>query len=103
MPASERCAVYGDKKYMKQLQLVANKQASIINIELEDLREHFSAAREQGFLERVKTNTHRYVQLFTQVIDKSMPQPSVEFNDEDFNSNDFLMQQRRQNAAMARQ
>ena len=69
--------IHGKLKYMTQLQRVANRQAEIIQIELEDIREFFDSAKDQAFVERVRINTHRYVTLFSKIIDQHMPQPSI--------------------------
>ena len=82
---------------MAILQKVANRQKKLVEIDLSDLSEHFSQVREAGFVERIWTNTVRYVDLFSEVIDKLMPPPSVAFQDSDFKPEDILMQQRRFN------
>lgn len=53
--------IHGKLKYMIKLQEVANRQASIIEIELEDIKEFFDSAKDHGFIERVQNNTYRYV------------------------------------------
>lgn len=87
---------------MTVLQKVANKEATAIEIELTDLEEFFDSARDHGFVERVRTNTTRYVSLFSSVIDQHMPQPSVE-RDEHQSAFDIVMAQRRFNAVNANQ
>lgn len=83
------------------LQKVANKESNIIEIELEDLKEFFDSIRERGFVDRVRINTTRYIALFSTVIDQAMPQPTVQFREEDQTTFDIVMQQRRFNAANA--
>ena len=95
--------IHGKLKYMTQLQKIANKQSEIIEIELDDIQDFFDSAKDQGFVERVRTNTKRYIQLFSDVIDQHMPQPSIVIAQEDMSSFDIVMQQRRFNAANARQ
>jgi hypothetical protein len=46
---------------------------------MDDVREFFSAARDSAFVDRISTNTARYVELFSQVIDQNMPKPTVNF------------------------
>ena len=53
--------------------------------------------KDRGFADRVKTNTTRYVSLFSQAIDLNMPTPSVNFKDEDLSTFDVIMQQRKCN------
>ena len=81
--------------------MIANKKRKNLEIELADLEEHFESAADQGFLNRIRTNTTRYLGLFAQVADTNMPQPSCEFRPEDHSTFDVLMQQRRQNNAQA--
>jgi len=50
-----------------------------------------------GFLERVKTNTDRYVKIFAMIIDKEMPVPSINFKEEEKTTFDIIMEQRRFN------
>jgi uncharacterized glyoxalase superfamily protein PhnB len=61
--------VHGKLKYMTKLQSVSNRKSETIEIELEDIKEFFDSAKDAGFVERVRLNTHRYVQLFCSVID----------------------------------
>lgn len=82
---------------MTMLQAVVNKQHNLITIEMDDLREFFSANKDQGFIERVRTNTQRYIKLFSSVIDSNLPLPSVQINDDDLSTFDIVMQQRRFN------
>jgi DNA replication licensing factor MCM7 len=60
---------------------VANRESKVILIDLDDLKEHFSAARDTGLVERVLHNTARYIDLFSQVIDQNMPKPSLNFRE----------------------
>ena len=77
---------------MTQLQKVANRENLEIEIELEDLNEFFDSARDAGFVERVRSNTARYMSLFSEVIDKHMPQASRDFTDDEHSAFDIVMQ-----------
>jgi len=77
---------------MTQLQKVANRENLQIEIELEDLKEFFDSARDHGFVERIRTNTARYMAIFSEVIDKHMPQPSREFTEDEHSCFDIVMQ-----------
>jgi hypothetical protein len=68
---------------------------------MEDLREFYD--RDYGFVERVRTNTTRYIGLFSAVIDANLPQPSVDLREYEFSTYDIMMQQRRQNAVNSHQ
>ena len=78
-------------------QRIANKETKLIEIELDDIKEFFSATRDKNFLERVVKNTTRYVDLFASIIDQNMPKPSVNFREEDLTRYDLIMEQRRFN------
>lgn len=101
IPRDKEDPIHGKLKYMTQLQMIANKKRKNLEIELADLDEHFESPADQGFLNRIRTNTTRYLSLFAQVADTNMPQPSCEFRPEDHSTFDVLMQQRRQNNAQA--
>ena len=78
-------------------QRISNKETKLIEIELDDIKEFFSATRDKNFLERVVKNTTRYVDLFASIIDQNMPKPSVNFREEDLTRYDLIMEQRRFN------
>ena len=88
---------------MIQLQKVANRESSVIEIELDDLREFFDSIRDMSFVERVRINTSRYISLFSQTIDEVMPQTTLNLREEDLSTFDIMMKQRRYNAANAEQ
>lgn len=54
-------------------------------------------------MDRVLTNTCRYTDLFSQVIDEKMPKPSVNFREQDATPFNILMEQRQTNIAMKQQ
>ena len=60
-----------------------------------------SSVKERGFIERVLTNSARYVSLFSQVIDVNMPTHSINFKDEDQTTQDVIMAQRKFNMNQA--
>ena len=57
----------------------------------------YSSAKDVPFVERVLINTSRYVSLFSLVVDKNMPNPTINFKDDDLSSFDVIMQQRKFN------
>ena len=69
MTEAEKDPIHGKLKYMIQLQRVANKEQTNIEIDMDDLKDFFDTIRDQGFLERIKVNTTRYIDLFSQCID----------------------------------
>lgn len=82
---------------------MANKEQRILEIEIDDIKDFFSANRDHGFVERVIRNASTYVKMFCEVIDQHMPKPSLNFRDEDLTSFDVIMDQRRFNMQMANQ
>lgn len=60
----------------------------------------YSSTRDTAFVERVRCNAARYVQLFYEAIDKNMPQPTVNLRDEDMTAADVIMEQRIHNLKM---
>ena len=55
---------------------MVNKEIATIDIEMDDLKSFFLAARDRGFVDRIQNNTSRYVKLFSSVIDQNLPLPS---------------------------
>jgi len=96
-PSMKEDAFHGKLKYMVQMQKVANKEADVIEVEVEDIHEFFNTAKDVPFVERVLLNTSRYVSLFSQVVDRNMPSPTINFKDDDLSSFDVIMQQRKFN------
>lgn len=78
-------------KYMIQMQQIANKKEKAISITIEDLELHFRG--DPAFVERVKSNTRRYISLFSDAIDQHMP-PITENFDENADNDIYSIQQR---------
>ncbi|GLJ18929.1 hypothetical protein SUGI_0338540 [Cryptomeria japonica] len=80
----------GVTKYMDLLQDVANRRIRCIDIELDDISKYKDF--DEGFLDRVRTNTRRYVSIFAEAVDELLPEPTeVIPRDDDY---DILMRQR---------
>ena len=92
IPKEELDPIHGNLKYMRQLQEVINRKQNTIAVEMDDLSEFFLAARDRGFVERIQTNTTRYVKLFSNVIDQNLPLPSVQFAEHQLSAFDIVMQ-----------
>lgn len=60
-------------------------------------KQPYSSGKEAFFVDRIRVNTMRYVSLFSQVIDAHMPQPTVNFREDQLTTFDILMNQRRFN------
>jgi len=93
--------IHSKLKYQILMQRVANKESKLIGVDLEDIKEFFSATKDLGFVERLLSNTARYVSLIAQVIDQHMPMASVNFKEEDLSTFDVIMQQRKHNMQTA--
>lgn len=84
----------GATKYMDLLQDVANRKIRSVDIELDDISSY--KGLDEGFLDRVRTNTRRYVGIFAEAIDDLLPEPTeVIARDDDY---DILMRQRSEEA-----
>ncbi|KAJ3515084.1 hypothetical protein NLJ89_g1981 [Agrocybe chaxingu] len=80
-------------KYMKQLQRIANREQQMLAIELEDILAHENTPSE--LVSRIRNNARRYVSLFSEVVDKLMPQPTKDISDQD-EVIDVILHQRRE-------
>ncbi|KAF8495302.1 MCM2/3/5 family-domain-containing protein [Gautieria morchelliformis] len=67
-------------KYMDQLQRIANREQQMLSMDLEDIAEHETVAE---LVFRIRNNTRRYVQLFSEVVDELMPVPSRDITHHD--------------------
>ena len=72
-----------------------------MEISLGDIREFFSTVRDSGFVDRVTSNSQRYASLFADICEQNMPQPSVNFREEEKTPFDHLMEQRKFNIKSA--
>ena len=72
-------------KYMIQLQRIANRDQEMIVIELDDVAQFSSTSGFVGgaLVASIQANTKRYVNLFCDVIDRIMPDPSRDISDKD--------------------
>ncbi|KAK6457277.1 DNA replication licensing factor MCM7 [Scheffersomyces xylosifermentans] len=75
-------------KYLAILKKVANREQTTINIDLDDLKRWLSnystsQGSNQEFIGNVLNNTHRYLELFSDVIDEIMPEPTKDISYKD--------------------
>ncbi|CAA7271618.1 unnamed protein product [Cyclocybe aegerita] len=84
---------FASLKYMKQLQCIANREQQMLAIELEDILAHENTSSE--LVSRIRNNARRYVNLFSEVVDKLMPQPTKDISDQD-EVIDVILHQRRE-------
>ncbi|KAK7467408.1 DNA replication licensing factor MCM7 [Stygiomarasmius scandens] len=79
-------------KYMRQLQRIANREQQMLVIDLEDIHTHESTVSE--LVSRIRHNTRRYVNLFSEVVDSIMPLPTKDISEFD-EVIDVILHQRR--------
>lgn len=72
-----------NNKYKKMLQSIADRQTTYFNICFEDL-EDFFGTKNSLLVEKIKTNTKRYIKIFADIADKLMPQSNLKFGNDDF-------------------
>ncbi|KAF8746099.1 hypothetical protein AX14_000158 [Amanita brunnescens Koide BX004] len=80
-------------KYLAQLQRIANREQQMLVVELEDIKAHQNDASD--LVARIQSNARRYVNLFCEVIDKLMPQPTRDISEHD-EVIDVILHQRRE-------
>ncbi|GMK55623.1 hypothetical protein CspeluHIS016_0206790 [Cutaneotrichosporon spelunceum] len=88
---------YQSPKYMRTMRKVANRQTTEVVIDLQDLR-NFST--DHSLLHNILGNTRRYIQLFSDVLDKLLPEPDHELDTSD-DVLDMVMAWRREHNAAA--
>lgn len=79
-------------KYLDLLQQIANRDITTLYIELDDLKAYgenqFYASQSQGFggdslVSKITKNAHRYIELFSAVVDDLMPEPTKDISYKD--------------------
>ena len=93
---------YGKKKYMIQMQKIANRELNILEIWTEDLESYFSSQNKQDdllLLDSILNNTKTYVNLFKDAVDDLMPNPSKQLPVDDMlmEKSDIIRKHRLQN------
>ncbi|KAF9566354.1 MCM-domain-containing protein [Agrocybe pediades] len=78
---------------MNLQQRIANRDQQMLSIDLEDILAHQHTVNE--LVSRIRNNTRRYVSLFSEVVDKLMPQPTKDISDQD-EVIDVILHQRRE-------
>ncbi|KAF5387543.1 hypothetical protein D9757_006542 [Collybiopsis confluens] len=80
-------------KYMRQLQRIANREQQMLIIDLEDIHSHQENVAE--LVASILENTRRYVTLFSEVVDKIIPEPTKDISQYD-EVLDVILHQRRE-------
>ena len=93
---------YGKKKYMIQMQKIANRELTILEILTEDLESYFSSQNKQDdliLLDSIFNNTKTYINLFKEAVDDLMPNPSKQLPVDDMlmEKSDIIRKHRLQN------
>ena len=74
-----------EPKYMKQVQLIKNKELTDLTIHLEDIEDYFRGDQYKNFVKGVKRNTKRYLSMFGEAANALEVERTTEKNaDEDF-------------------
>ncbi|ODQ66728.1 MCM-domain-containing protein [Nadsonia fulvescens var. elongata DSM 6958] len=102
-------------KYLNLLQKIANRQLNTLYIDLNDLKDYetnYPAAvtllagiglgTASSLVDLVVSNTNRYLEIFSQVIDDVMPEPTLDLSYKD-DVIDVIVHQRRQRNERAQQ
>ncbi|KAG9012555.1 Mcm2-7 hexameric complex component [Tulasnella sp. 427] len=84
--------------YMKHLQQIANRRQQALEIDLEDVSKHDKGIT--GLVSSIRGNTRRYTQLFCEVVDSIMPNPTVDISMEE-DPLDVILHQRREQQAQS--
>ncbi|ODV68808.1 DNA helicase and DNA replication licensing factor [Hyphopichia burtonii NRRL Y-1933] len=106
--------IQGGIKYMKLLEKVANRETNTIHIELDDIKAYeenqnagFQSQSQLGFNEslvgKIIKNTHRFIEVFSDVIDQLMPEKSRDITFEDDVLDVILHQRKMRNLKMQQQ
>ena len=93
---------YGKKKYMIQMQKIANRELSILEIYTEDLEAYFTNQNKQEdliLLDCILNNTKTYINLFKESVDDLMPNPSKQLPIDEMllEKNEIIQKHRLQN------
>ena len=74
-----------NKKYLQNLQDIADKKLTKFTIYLDDLDRHFSI-KNPYLTEKIKVNSKRYIALFSNIVDKLIPTSSIYLNRNDIDT-----------------
>ena len=97
---------YGKKRYMIQMQKIANRELTILEILSEDLESYFSSQNKQDdllLLDSIFNNTKTYINLFKEAVDDLMPNPSKQLPVDEMlmEKSDIIRKHRLQNMNLA--
>lgn len=98
-------------KYLDLLQKVANRDISTISIDLDDIKLYqevlfFSSQSQAGqmnLVNQIQKNTYHFVELFSQVIDSLMPEPTKDISYKDDVLDVILHQRKLRNLRVAQE
>ncbi|KAK9806786.1 hypothetical protein WJX72_002809 [[Myrmecia] bisecta] len=90
----------GIPKYMDMLQDIANRSRRVLQIELDDLALYCKTNHELlQFLASIEANTRRYLKLFAEAADVTLPDPTVPASEMAKDVFDVLLEQRQHNVS----
>ncbi|KAG7193585.1 DNA replication licensing factor MCM7 [Scheffersomyces spartinae] len=100
MESSRASARYLGKKYMTQLQHIANRKQSTLMVDLDDVHQWMQLTQHTGkdsLWSHVLRNTHRYHELFCRAVDFLLPNPTIPMSDQEDVLDVILAQRRNRN------
>lgn len=83
--------IYDRKYYLSQLQHIADRSKSLLEIYIEDLESYFYATNASYILANINSNTKRYQKMFMEVVDSILPVTYKEIPD---SVQDVILKQR---------
>lgn len=72
----------GKLKYRIALQQIANQKLNRIEIHIEDIEDMLRKEEDRAILDLAKNNSRRCVEMFHEIIEKSVPARNIELNPE---------------------
>lgn len=90
-------------KYMALLQKVANREISTLFIELDDLQayqDYLTLAVNKNLVQHIVKNTYRFIEVFSQVVDELLPEPTTDVSYKDDVLDVIIHQRKLRNARL---
>lgn len=90
-------------KYISLLQKIANREVSTLYIELDDLQayqDYLTLSVNKNLVHHIVKNTHRFIEVFSQVADELMPEPTVDVSYKDDVLDVIIHQRKLRNARL---
>ena len=85
--------IHGKKKYMIELQKIANQAIKTLEVHIEDLEYYLSS--DPALFESIKSNTKRYLNFLYDIVDKILPRKTVKSSDDEIEPIEEVIQNQR--------